>query len=86
MKKQYTIIGYTNDFGVMKNEKTGKNEQWAGKRLIAQVLTFSDSGDAVQGLTRVFKADSAFHEVPIGTTGNLLFDENGRAVHFLGGK
>lgn len=86
MKKQYTIIAYTNDFGVINNEKTNKPQQWSGKRVIAQVSAFTDSGDPIQALTHVFKATPDFREVDIGSTGTLLFDESGKAVYFQCGK
>lgn len=80
--KKYTIIGYATDFGQMKNERTGRLEDWKSKRIIAQELNISDSGVALSGYTKSFKADKTFREVPIGTTGIIYFDSDGRAIEF----
>lgn len=80
--KKYTIIGYSTDFGQMKNERTGKLEDWKSKRIIAQELIISDSGVPLSGYTKSFKADKSFREIPIGTTGVIYFDSDGRAIEF----
>lgn len=86
MYKRYTVLAYSNDFGVMNDEKTGKPKSWSGKRCIVQELTFDESTKtAVQGLTVVLKCSAECREVPLGTTGTAYFDRGGKLLEIRGG-
>lgn len=78
MTKIYEIVCTTEDFGTMKNEKTGKFEPWHGKRLVC--MEYDKHGDEIlQGVTKVFKASKDLPDtVPTGVTCDLLYDANGR--------
>lgn len=81
MIKVYEIMCVSEDFGTMKNEKTGKFENWKGKRLVCMEYDKDDKsgGVIVQGMTKVFKASRDLPEtVPTGVMCDLLYDANGR--------
>ena len=74
MYLRYTVVGYTNDFGVMDDGK-----KWSGKRAVLQELRFDDENKtATQGLTVVCKCSKDFREVSLGVTGVALFDRSGK--------
>lgn len=82
MYLKYTVVGYTNDFGVMDDGK-----KWNGKRAVLQELRFNDdSKTANQGLTVVCKCSKDFREIPVGTVGTALFDRSGKLTKIECGK
>ena len=85
--KKVTVIGYTNDFGVMKDEKTGKLKNWSGKRAVLQELKFeSDTKTAFEGLTFIDKCDAEFVEVPVGSVGTPCYNRAGKLLKIECGK
>lgn len=85
--KKVTVIGYTNDFGVMKDEKTGKPQAWSGKRAVLQELTFdANSKTAFQGLTFIDKCAPDFVEVPCGSVGTPCYNRGGKLIKIECGK
>lgn len=78
---KYTVIGYSNDFGVMDNGKP-----WSGKRAVLQELRFNEDKTATQGLTVICKCAKDFRESPIGSTGTALFDRAGKLLKIECGK
>lgn len=78
--KIYEIVAVTEDFGTMKNEKTGKYETWKGRRLVCCEMTKDDKTGVINdSMTKIFKASKELAEtVPTGTAVDLLYDANGR--------
>lgn len=82
MYLKYTVVGYTNDFGVMDDGK-----KWSGKRAVLQELRFNeDNKTAIQGLTVICKCSKDFRESPVGSTGVALFDRSGKLLKVECGK
>lgn len=80
MSKIYNIVAITEDFGSIKNEKTGKFEVWKGRRLVCLEMNKDDnSGVITESITKVFKASKELDKtVPTNAAVDLLYDANGR--------
>lgn len=78
--KFYEIVTITEDFGRMKDEKTGKFNDWKGRRLVCMEYDKDDkSGVIYQGTTRIYKASKDLSAtVPTGKPVDLYCDMTGR--------
>lgn len=74
----YIIFAIVDDFGTMKDEKTGKMTDWKGVRLLCQEMRMSN-GKTVGANSCVIKATNGI-ECKTGVPVVIFFDRNGKAA------
>lgn len=78
MNNYYIILAVADDFGTMKDDKTGKDTDWKGTRFLAQECRMKN-GKTVSKTSCIIKAASDTGYV-VGVPCIIYFDRNGRAA------
>ena len=75
----YVIFAIVDDYGTMKDDKTGKNVDWKGTRLLCQEMRMSN-GKTVGANSCIIKANNDIGKLPTGIPVVIFFDRNGKAA------